>query len=536
MLSTRLRTFPQAIRIPLLSSRRGIKIRGSKAFIVTTIGLAVFTDIFLYGVIVPVIPFAFERRMHVNHNDVQMWVSKSLAVYSVGLIVGSIVFGYLADRMRNRRTSMLLGLVVLVAATIILCLTKSLALFMVGRVLQGLSAAVVWTVGLAVIADTADPNEVAYLMAYPGIGMNLGIFFGPLLGGIVYDRAGYYSVFYLCFALLVFDILLRLLMIERKNLPRKLRRFSESSNDHDETKHTGERDVELMQPETGEPTGSNESNSNGSVSGVSNMPNEHVNETTTEETQAQAREHYAPESAPGRLSSFILKLPPIFRLLTSWRVLTALFQSFALSWIMAALDATLTIHLNDIFGFNSLQASLMFLAVAVPAFAEPLAGKISDKFGPRFIVTFGLALTAPFLILLRLPQHDSTQQIVEFAALLAVAGLGLTCVFSPVLAELTAVTTEIEARSPGIFGPGKGFGQVYGLFNVAFSLGSMVGPFQAGAVVNGAGWGMMTLSIGIITLVTLIPTIMFTGGSIFRIRKDALARREQGPQYPLCES
>lgn len=505
----------------------------------TTIGLAVFTDIFLYGVIVPVIPFAFERRMHVDHSEVQMWVSKSLAVYSVGLIVGSIAFGILADRMRNRRTSMLLGLVVLIASTIILCLTKSLALFMVGRVLQGLSASVVWTVGLAVIADTADPSEVAYLMAYPGIGMNLGIFFGPLLGGIVYDRAGYYSVFYMCFALLVFDVLLRLLMIERKHLPRKLRRFSESSNEHNGGKQTGERDIELMQPETastaGSHTGSNESNSNGRASSVSNMANENLNEAGATE-ESQTREHYAPESAPGRLSSFILKLPPIFRLLTSWRVLTALFQSFALSWIMAALDATLTIHLNKVFGFNSLQASLMFLAVAVPAFVEPLAGKISDKFGPRFIVTFGLALTAPFLILLRLPQHDTTQQIVEFAALLAVAGLGLTCVFSPVLGELTAVTSEIEARSPGIFGPGKGFGQVYGLFNVAFSLGSMVGPFQAGAVVDGAGWGMMTLSIGIVTLVTLIPTIMFTGGSIFRIRKDALARREQGSQYPLCES
>uniref|UniRef100_A0A060T046 ARAD1C13750p n=1 Tax=Blastobotrys adeninivorans TaxID=409370 RepID=A0A060T046_BLAAD len=474
------------MEVPGLSSRRAIQFRGSKFFIVFTITMAVFTDIFLYGVIVPVIPFAFEQRMGVSAQATQMWVSKSLAVYAAAMAVGSIVFGYLSDRLANRRATMLAGLVVLVAATIILCLCKTLALFMVGRVMQGLSAAVVWTVGLAVIAETASSHEVAYYMAYPGIGLSLGLFFGPLLGGIVYDKAGYYAVFYLCFAMLACDILLRLLMIERKALLQKLKKFSTDSQPVDQVINDGveeeptvvEGDVEQQPP-----------------------PNKEVSED--------------PSPTPAKPRGKILcKLPPIFLLLTSPRILTAVFQSFTMSWIMSAIDATLTIHLKELFGFSSLGASLMLLAVAAPSIVEPLVGKAADRFGPRPVIIFGLVLAGPFLILLRLPNHNSTQQIVEFAALLTVAGFGLICVFSPMLGELSNVTLKIESRNKGIFGPGRGFGQAYGLFNVAFSLGSIVGPFQSGATNDNQGWGMTSLSLGIVAFGTLIPSILFSGGNL----------------------
>lgn len=76
--------------VPVISSKRVTQIRGSTTFIVFTISLAVFTDIFLYGVIVPVIPFAFTQRMGLREDQVQSSVSKSLAVYSVGLVVGRL--------------------------------------------------------------------------------------------------------------------------------------------------------------------------------------------------------------------------------------------------------------------------------------------------------------------------------------------------------------------------------------------------------------------------------------------------------------
>lgn len=45
-----------------------LKYRSSDGFIIGTVALAVFTDMFLYGVIVPVIPFALQQQGHVEEN------------------------------------------------------------------------------------------------------------------------------------------------------------------------------------------------------------------------------------------------------------------------------------------------------------------------------------------------------------------------------------------------------------------------------------------------------------------------------------
>jgi MFS family permease len=90
-------------------------------------------------------------------------------------------------------------------------------MYIVGRFLQGSSGGVVWTVGLALISDVAGPENVATLMGYPGIALSFGLILGPLIGGIVYDKAGYYAVFGVCFGILVVDVALRLIM---KDIPR----------------------------------------------------------------------------------------------------------------------------------------------------------------------------------------------------------------------------------------------------------------------------------------------------------------------------
>jgi MFS family permease len=47
-------------------------------------------------------------------------------------------------------------------------------------------------------------------------GMDVGALGGPLLAGVIYARAGYHAVFGAAFGVIVFDLTLRLLMIEKK--------------------------------------------------------------------------------------------------------------------------------------------------------------------------------------------------------------------------------------------------------------------------------------------------------------------------------
>jgi len=53
------------------------------------------------------------------------------------------------DHLETRRSSLMAGLVALLGATFMLCFGRSEAVLIVARVLQGISAAVVWTVGIA---------------------------------------------------------------------------------------------------------------------------------------------------------------------------------------------------------------------------------------------------------------------------------------------------------------------------------------------------------------------------------------------------
>jgi MFS family permease len=169
---------------------------------------------------VPVIPFAIETRAGVPQGQVQHWVSVLLAVYGATLLVASPVCGVLADRIKSRQIPLLGGLVVLGGATVLFCLGRSIAVLVSARLLQGASAGVVWTVSLALLSDTVDEKKAGQAMGFVGASYSIGTLISPMLGGIVYREGGYYEVFSMMFSLIGFDLLLRLLLIEKHKASR----------------------------------------------------------------------------------------------------------------------------------------------------------------------------------------------------------------------------------------------------------------------------------------------------------------------------
>jgi MFS family permease len=177
--------------------------------------MAIFTDIFFYGLIVPVIPFSLSAQVGVPEDQVQHWTAILLACYNAALFVGSPLAGLFADHISSRRLPLLLGLIALCGSTLLLCLGKTVALLVLGRILQGLSAAIVWSVGLALLVDTVG-RDIGYSMGYVSIAMSVGLLISPVIGGAVYANAGYYAVYYIAFAIILCDIALRLVLIEKK--------------------------------------------------------------------------------------------------------------------------------------------------------------------------------------------------------------------------------------------------------------------------------------------------------------------------------
>ena len=143
-----------------LSSPPGLRWRSSTPFILLTVAIGLFTDLFLYGLVVPILPFILTSRLQVPSSRIQSHVSGLLAAYAGASVLFSPVAGWLADRVASRRAPFLLGLVALLAATVMVGLGRALWVLVLARVLQGVSAAVVWTVGLALVMDTVGTERL----------------------------------------------------------------------------------------------------------------------------------------------------------------------------------------------------------------------------------------------------------------------------------------------------------------------------------------------------------------------------------------
>ncbi|KAF1998628.1 MFS general substrate transporter [Amniculicola lignicola CBS 123094] len=472
-----------------------LKFRSSDGLIIGTISLAVFTDMFLYGVIVPVIPFALEERSHVTHDRVQYWVSVLIAIYGAALLAFSPICGWLADHSSSRRTPLLLGLVALLGATVMLHIGSKIGILIVARILQGVSAAVVWVVGLALLADTVPQNRLAQSMGYLSLGMSLGILIAPLLGGVVYEKGGYGAVFAMAYALVGLDIILRLLLVEKKVAARWDPEAEERVREINDSR-TG---IQKQPKET-----------NGAATVVTD-PEKGTSETTTPAPSDPITTEPLPERTRDRL-------PPVISLLYSRRLLSALFCSLIQAALMTSFDSVLTLRAAEIFHWRSTGAALLFLPIVIPTFIAPLFGYMSDRWGGRYLATFGFVLACAPFVCLRFVEENTIRDKVLICTLLALIGFSLAMTFPPFMAEISGIVEAKERKMLAMGGKGYGKGgayaQAYALFNVAFAGGCMIGPLLAGFVAD-KSWSTMAWVLGLLDGVTAIPAFLFLGGWFF---------------------
>ncbi|KAL9002486.1 MAG: hypothetical protein Q9188_004587 [Gyalolechia gomerana] len=323
---------------------------------------------------------------------------------------------------------------------------------------------------------------------------SFGLIVSPLLGGIVYAKAGYMSVFAMALALIVVDIVMRLIMIEKKTAVKY-------------------KPAEAVTPSNG---------FYGTFTEQQPSDHGHVHGSPPSGKPQDGSDN-APLLANGSKEPprKKWKMPTILVLLSMPRLLAAIYGIFVNVSILAAFDGVLSLYVKKLFGWDSLNAGLIFLCLAVPALTGPLVGKLSDKVGPRWIAVAGCSLTAPPLILLRLVAYDSMEQKILLCGLLVCCGFTLILIVSPVAADLSAVVEAKEKADPDAFGPGGAYAQAFALFNCSMAAATLFGPVVAGALVERHGWGVMTAAMGVFAFSGAIPAFFYTGGWIFDKKPDS---------------
>jgi MFS transporter, DHA1 family, solute carrier family 18 (vesicular amine transporter), member 1/2 len=179
--------------------------RGTPLASIIVVTVALFTDSFVYGLLIPLV-----ARSPVAGEDAST-VAVTFCAYGLGVLLATPIVGPLTDRV-GRRLPFLFGLGCLCLATVLFAGASTLPLLLAARVVQGIASTATWTAGLALIADSFVRRRTG-MLGIAMAGSSGGSVFGPLVGGLLLELGGQPWPFIVGGLLLAMDGLLRLILV-----------------------------------------------------------------------------------------------------------------------------------------------------------------------------------------------------------------------------------------------------------------------------------------------------------------------------------
>jgi MFS family permease len=290
------------------------------------------------------LPYMLEERMHQDPSQTQRLTSISLALHGLVSAFGGPLIGHLADKAPNRKIPFLVSLVGCIIGTFMVAFATDVGVFFGGRVLQGISGSGAWIVGLATAADTVGPERIGTTMGIVMAFANAAMVTGPMVSGLILEMAGYWFTWSVPVVILVLDVVARLLMVEKSEMANS--KTSADAQEHDPLLEASAQDEDCEDAET--PT---------------------VNFWRA--------------------------------MLSNSRVMTALLIGVWGPTLNTTFNATLPLHVLDIFGWGPSRVGMMFFLLSLPGLpVSPLAGYLRDRVGTRTPATIALTLQGVFLVLL----------------------------------------------------------------------------------------------------------------------------------------
>lgn len=122
-------------------------------------------------------------------------VAYTLSAFFIGLSVGQLVYGPLADRF-GRRTPLLVGLFIFVLASVGCAFAPNIEALIAMRVLQALGGCAGMVISRAAVRDMFDQQTSARVFSMLMLVMGVAPILAPFLGGLVLDAAGWRGIFW----------------------------------------------------------------------------------------------------------------------------------------------------------------------------------------------------------------------------------------------------------------------------------------------------------------------------------------------------
>lgn len=305
-------------------------------------------DTFLYGFLIPMLSYMFESRLQIDPSQTQRFTSSILALHGIVSAVSSPVIGHFADKTDNRKSPLLFSITGCILGTAMVAFTHSVAIFFLGRILQGVAGSAVWIVGMASVANTVGKNNMGAVMGIAMSFINAGMISGPMVSGLIFDAAGYWLTWSVPLVILTVNAIMRLVMVENSD-------------------YSFESSTKLSE----------------------------AAETTTLLPSSDDLDDVSTTLGFWRL---------LFR---DSRVVTAFLVAFSSACTVTSFHATLPLHVQEVFGWGPGRVGMLFSCLSIPGiFIGPVAGWIRDCIGVRTPAAASLVLQAGILVLIGVAGND----------------------------------------------------------------------------------------------------------------------------------
>jgi EmrB/QacA subfamily drug resistance transporter len=322
------------------------------------------------------------------------WIVSGYALTFAALMLTG---GKLADLFGRRRV-FVIGLAVFSGSSLACALAPSAGFLIGARIVQGAGAALMNPATLSIITATFPPRERgAAIGIWAGVSA-LALAIGPLVGGLLTEHVGWSAIFYINVPIGVLAIAASFLLIDESR---------------DMTLDQRPDLPGLLSSAVGLfalTYGLIEANSDGWASG---------------------RILGAFALAAAALAAFVLlerhqRAPMLdLRLFRDGTFAGANLLLLLIALAMFGVFFFLSLYLQNVLGYSPVKAGASFLPLTgLIIFVAPLAGRLSDRLGSRWLLTGGMALLAVQLLYFsRLGVHESFWSLVP-GMLLGGAGMG----------------------------------------------------------------------------------------------------------------
>lgn len=432
-----------------------IRDENRKWWTLAAVAFALFM-IMLDNTVVNVALPAIQRELAITVSELE-WV---VTGYALSFAVLMLTGGKLAD-MLGRRLIFLVGLAVFTISSLFCGLADSATVLIVARVVQGVGAALMMPATLSIITAAFPPQQRGTALGiWAGVSA-LALAVGPLVGGLITEKIGWNWIFFINIPVGAIGMVAAIIIIRESR----------------DTAHEQRLDLPGLLS---------------SGLGLGALVYALIEGNSYGWTSPEILGLFA--AAAALLAVFVVvelvQRLPMFdvRLFRNSTFVGANIVALMVSLAMFGVFFFISLFMQNILQYTAVQAGAAFLPMTLLIIVvAPIAGRLSDRVGSRWLMAGGMVLLAGALLVFAQLEASSTFWTLLPAMLLG--GVGMASTMSPMTAAaLSSVPVDKAGVGSGMLNTFRQVGGTLGIALMGAILAAepgITGPFAIVAFING---------------------------------------------------